>query len=94
MKYIMLEIPYTGGIRQKIPIIFPDQLVHEDVAEHMKLMIFRSMAKIAGPVSAGFIDLGSEIACHGDSETLRLHSLEDLDAGVIRTYDYLHGLSQ
>lgn len=70
MKYVMLED--TEG--RKIPIIFPDHLVHADVAMVMcKLINTRQKVRV-GPTSAGFISVGVDIQTHGESETLGLKS--------------------
>jgi len=90
MKYIMLRIVTAGEIIRELPIIFPDALVHADVAE--------AITKLPGlytatPVSAGSLSsLELETQCYGDSQTLDLKSRGDLDSGRICMLDYSHGI--
>jgi hypothetical protein len=78
MKYIMLED--TEG--RKIPIIFPEHLVHADMATMVRGLLARSQKAIAMPVGAGFIHLGTDISVSGESETLNLQS-RVIDAAYI-----------
>jgi hypothetical protein len=78
MKYIMLED--TNG--RKIPIIFPDHLVHADMAKAVGSVLARSQKALTMPVGAGFINLGTDISVSGESETLSLQSRE-IDAAYI-----------
>lgn len=89
MKYVMFEHDLEG-VTQKIPIIFPDRLVHADVAERMRHLLRRVHKIDAKPVSAGFVNLGL-ISCYGESETLGL-SARNEDGAIIETMDYLHGI--
>jgi hypothetical protein len=81
MKYVMLE----DSEGRKIPIIFPDALVHRDVAETFKLIITRTTkGRIKGLkfVSAGFVSVGTDVASFGESESMNLKSKET-DAAYI-----------
>jgi hypothetical protein len=77
-------------LEQRVPVIFPEFMVHHDVAE-----VFRYVLKVrhkfteVEPVSAGFFSVDSG-ECHGESETLALKASED-DGVTIRTYGYTHG---
>lgn len=70
MKYIVLKTPDGDA-----PILFPDSLVHSDVA-----------AKL-GPltvVSAGFVRWSAEgIRCYGHSASLRIGSRGAIDAALV-----------
>ena len=81
MKYIMFET--AEG--QKMPIIFPEQLTHCFVAGAMQLVFDTLDTKkdlrpkqllnflespTAAPVSAGFVSIGLDVECHGESESL------------------------
>lgn len=96
MKYVMIEIPAHGELpARRVPVIFPDLLVHADVAHAMELVVKSTL----GPrvrvkpktTSAGECRLDN-VLCHGSSETLGLESRERLDARCIEMYDYLHGI--
>ncbi|EIS9096196.1 hypothetical protein L1O59_005101 [Salmonella enterica] len=87
MKYIMLR---TGGkLKRDIPVIFPDLLVHKDVADAIKGMGSYSGFDGAYIISAGFCNVGVE--CFGESESCNAVS-RSIDDSVINTYDYTHGL--
>lgn len=91
MKYVILK-SVLAGQEQKIPIIFPNFLVHSDVAKYIAGNLIRQHGR---PVditvsSAGFINLG-DVACHGESETCKVKS-DPLDADVIQMHDYLFGI--
>lgn len=87
MKYIMMK-SQIGGITRKIPIIFPDILVHQDVAEAIRRL---PQMRMSEPDSAGFIQMHN-ISCHGESETLHI-TAKDEDSDIISTMDYLHGIA-
>lgn len=90
MKYIMFKTE-LGGEQQLIPVIFPNQLVHMLVAEAM----IPCLTKHGYPIklaSAGEVTIfGTEITCHGKSETLNLAANPN-DAAVIHNHDYVFGL--
>jgi len=70
MKYIMLET--DEGM--KLPILFPDVLVHANVAELMKrLTLFQLKVAKCEVVSAGFVNI-ADASVHGDSESLGVKS--------------------
>jgi hypothetical protein len=83
MKYVMFRVEGPGGPRL-VPIIFPDALVHIDVAKALYGVVDGM------PVSAGECNL-MVTSTHGGSTTLNMHANED-DALVISAHDYLHGL--
>ena len=90
MKYICFETT-LGGEKQKIPIIFPKQLVHALVAEALIPCLIKHGYQIE-PVSAGEVNIfGTEVTCYGKSETLKLHS-DPRDAAIIHNHDYCFGL--
>lgn len=91
MKYIILRL--DGKIPREVPVIFPDLLVHADVARTMTAMIKEDSSNTnitdVRVVSAGFCNTAVE--CHGKSETLNIAS-RDIDNTVINTVDYTFGL--
>lgn len=87
-KYIVLEVDRKEAGLQRLPIIFPDILVHADVAEAiMRLPNF--VQHKATVVSAG--DCSIEAQCSGHSETLNLNS-DAGDTDLINTFPYFHGI--
>lgn len=93
MKYVMFEVK-QGSITRKVPVVFPNQLVHSYVAATFKVALLRHWehAEVA-VVSAGTVDgmLGADITTSGNSESLGVQSSPD-DAQVIMSYDYAHGV--
>lgn len=92
MKYIILRL--EGKIPREVPVIFPNLLVHADVASAITNMIQAdtdTSTSITGirVVSAGFCD--TAVGCHGRSESLNITS-RDIDDAVINTVDYTFGL--
>ncbi|OCJ46351.1 hypothetical protein [Serratia sp. 14-2641] len=90
MKYIMLRV--DKPMAREIPIIFPDNLVHADVANAMRMLVAYPGMANATVVSAGYCNLNLSVECHGKSTTLNVSSRETDDNIVINTYDYTHGL--
>lgn len=90
MKYIMFSVD-IGGTKRKVPIIFPDTLVHSLVNAVMRpcLQEHFKKAKIEA-INAGEYNIATG-ETHGKSETLHLSADED-DGTVIACYDYLHGI--
>lgn len=95
MKYIVIEIK-AHGITREMPIIFPEALVHLDVANQMiALLRATNQGSRVRPISAGFLsslDAPGHLLCTGKSETLGLESREGIDARLIRMMDYMHGV--
>lgn len=92
MKYIMAEVR-QGSITRKVPLIFPNFLVHSEMARVFKHALFRHEVDEVKFVSAGEYGplFGAGLATMGKSETLGLASDPD-DAKVIEMYEYLHGV--
>ena len=88
-KYVMLKIR-LGEIDKMVPIIFPDFMIHEDIAKSAQLILkdfhnFDSTVSSAGDIQFEYP------LCSGKSETLNVKS-DPEDEETIRLYDYLHGL--
>lgn len=90
MKYVMFQ--KQGNVMViHTPIIFPDRLVHLDVANHM-CGIPGSPLFGHRPVSAGFFSsLGLSANVYGESESLKLAS-NPRDAEFITMSDYGGGM--
>lgn len=89
MKYIMLETQLQH-IRRRVPIIFPDFMVHEDIARLFHDFLIHRHEMFSNVISAGDIDLGL-VECSGRSETLKIESSPD-DNQTINSYDYFNGI--
>lgn len=70
MKYIIL----SSREGMKLPFIFPNQMIHRDMAAVMMAMTHRNMNTKTYPLSAGFVEIGLDTTVHGRSETLGLDS--------------------
>lgn len=81
MKYIML----TSDDGQHIPILFPDFMVHEDVAKAICRLMAQTSKTYITPTSAGFVSLG-DVVTHGESESIGVKSTE-IDAAYIEFGD-------
>lgn len=81
MKYIMLK-QTRGKVNYYYPIIFPNSLAHDDVADAMKKVIKGTEVHSAGEVSC--FDAGE---AHGQSSTLKKFA-DDNDTYRIRYADY------
>lgn len=95
MKYVMMGVKILGGDAAgtiiHVPIIFPDTLVHKDVARAVNSVLIRQFRhSVVTPVSAGKYDVYTQ-NCSGESETLGLKSSPE-DSRTIQTYAYCHGI--
>lgn len=89
-KYVMFEVEMDEHTRKMVPIIFPDFMIHEDIAK-TTVKLLKSTHKMDAKVfSAGDIQFEYPI-CSGRSSTLKIDS-DDEDRRIISTYDYFHGI--
>lgn len=90
-KYIMWE---ANGA--KVPVLFPNVLIHSDVADMMSVVIRDHVITSqrsnwsSQVISAGFISQLLVTGVHGKSETLELGSDEG-DRSIINTWPYTNG---
>jgi hypothetical protein len=90
MKYIMLDISKEDGLK-KIPIIFPDDLVHLDVARALIPAVRHTFHDKTVKVSSAGIVLELEGHCFGESETLKVKS-DPHDTLILNSYQFAHGI--
>lgn len=85
MKYIMAKV--RGN--KKVPLVFPDFLVHREMALTFKQALHRHGFDEVEFVSAGTVNfgIGGGFECSGFSESLKLYSNPE-DGRVIEMYDY------
>jgi hypothetical protein len=88
MKYIMFETYTPQGHVVHTPIMFPNYLVHAEVA---KEMMAHPQLKGANIHSAGFVRFHG-VECSGDSGTLNLKSDVPRDDITIANYDIHQGI--
>jgi len=91
MKYVMAEVK-RGSLVKKVPLVFPNELVHREMATVFKQALHRHGWDDVRFVSAGeLVMFGAGVECSGSSETMGL-TAQDGDARVIEMYDYMHGV--
>lgn len=74
MKYIVMKIEMRHGAFE-YAFIFPDDVVHAEMAQSVVAPLARMTGAMAKPVSAGFISMTTEgWRCFGKSESLHLES--------------------
>lgn len=89
MKYIVFR---SKKFARAFPVIFPDILVHADVADTIEMHMRCHHNTDIEVVSAGELNLfGQEINCSGHSETLGIKSREETDDDLISGFNYHHG---
>lgn len=89
-KYIMFENT-IGTTKFIFPVIFPDKMVHNEVAAVLRHCQPGWHKGGVVAVSAGMIDHVTVDGIHGSSETLKLDSNKE-DARTIDSYSYCHGI--
>lgn len=75
MKYVMFK-DRNGA---HYPIIFPEVLIHTEVARYTINLLGRDAKVFADPISAGFVNIGKDTKVYGRSETMDMES-RDIDA--------------
>lgn len=73
-----------GALVQRFPVIFPEFLIHVEVAT-----VIQAIDDSFTPVSAGSIN-STDMEVHGGSDTLNLISNPE-DSKTIRMFDYFYG---
>lgn len=92
MKYIVLKAELNNGLEQRIPIIFPNFLVHDHVAKYFAELLIREYKRQPEitVASAGEINFGP-VTCYGKSESCKVSS-DPGDDVLINMFDYTQGL--
>ncbi len=93
MKYVVVQVVRkvrnpdgtAGEETLELPVIFPKELVHKDMADMVNLAARREIDhwQSTKTVSAGFVNFDADIICHGRSESLGMDSRRDVDAKLI-----------
>jgi hypothetical protein len=93
MKYVVVELELGKGnekTTKRVPLIFPNDLIHADMARVLEHECIRTFGVKAKTVSAGTIDIDVE-SVSGESVSLGLKS-RGSDKQLIDMYDYFHGM--
>jgi hypothetical protein len=90
-KYVMFNNRMTGGTEFLLPVIFPDKLVHLDVAMRLRSIMPGWGHGGVSALSAGMIEHVRPVGLGGRSETLGVGAQPN-DNDVIATYSYRHGI--
>lgn len=93
-KYIVFEIETPSRIKMELPVIFPDKLVHADVAEALHRVLRKTFHHaMSKPLSAGAISMVRiPFGTEGESKTLKLKSRTEDDDVLIESFEYSHGI--
>lgn len=90
MKYIVIQKMIADDKFYEFPIIFPNALIHKDVAEAITRMKFLKNSFIA---AAGEFTLHGAVGCSGRSETIGVGSRKETDERLIILNDYGAGIN-
>lgn len=90
MKYIVFEHELTPGVKQEVPVIFPLDLPHADVAAVMQVLLKGPSKRV---VSAGEVIFDSAPRCFGNSTSLDKQSRGHVDGSLCYFHDIKHGLT-
>lgn len=90
-KYIMFENRMSEGTKFLFPVIFPDKMVHSEVAAALRHCQPGWHHGGVAAISAGMIEHITIDGLHGSSETLNLESNPE-DTATIESYSYAHGI--
>lgn len=86
MKYVVIQA-MVGSLVREIPVIFPNDLSHVDVAK--AIILGCKEVQCGVPISAGFINsFELDASTHGHSITLNLDARQE-DQELIRMCDYV-----
>jgi hypothetical protein len=92
MKYIIFRV-VDGGVERELPVLFPDALIHAQVAKVLTGLMADAHAHLESmprPIAAGQVRLDAVI-CTGESETLGLLSRGTKDKRLIENFDLNKG---
>ncbi len=90
MKYVVIQVPLGKELLREIPVIFPNEIVHLDIAKTLIAMC--PGFEKGKAVSAGFVNsMDIDAPLHGKSDSLKLIT-RDEDKSLVQMNDYLHGI--
>lgn len=89
MKYIMFEVD-IGTLTKKVPVVFPNELVHREVAGVLVPMLHKQFGSCRCISAGEFSPITGD--CSGRSSTMKLDSRGEEDSAIIIGCDYGAGL--
>jgi hypothetical protein len=89
VKYIIFRTTVAGAARE-VPVMFPQELVHRQVALRLERLIREIGDGDCAVVAAGTVRVDS-VVCTERSETLNVDSRGSKDKRLIESFDLLHG---
>lgn len=95
MKYIVIQLIFSIDNVRELPFVFPDVVVHKDMADSMVGILKAQFPSAAiKPVAAGFLSsmTFNEDCCNGKSISLHLNSRGKQDSRLLMGMDYFHGI--
>ena len=91
MKYVIVEaVKEDSELKCEVPIVFPNFMVHEDMAKALSKVLLDQHGFDSKPIAAGEYNIMSG-SCSGRSDTLNLESRGNVDEQVINLNDYGFG---
>lgn len=95
MKYVILQAK-IAGVDRVYPIIFPEALVHSEMAKQMQHMIGMEFGRVPSVRSAGFCHpSGGRFDGHSGSESLNIKgnsARSDDDLRILNMPDAMQGI--
>jgi hypothetical protein len=94
MKYITMQVSNKKGLRLAIPIVFPNILVHAQVAAVLKVLLNEQFpGHHVKALSAGEVNSADmHVEAHGESTSLKLKARPE-DTSLIIGNDYGAGFT-
>jgi hypothetical protein len=87
-KYVMFEVELVDRSVMHVPMIFPEIIIHADVAQRCSNIIMRRPVTV---VSAGYIERVQVTGLGGQSDSLGIASQMG-DTATIEGYHQRHGI--
>ena len=92
MKYIVIEVRFSNDHCLEVPFIFPEFIVHADMADRMKQYLASEYKDTTvTTIAGGFVnsmEVGSGIRPTGESTSAKVKSRGNKDKQLITMCDY------
>lgn len=89
MKYIVLARDLASGRRQELPFIFPEDVPHAEMLSLLNHLSWNAGVRV---VAAGEVTFDEPPRCSGRSHSLDRASRGQVDADLIRSHAFRHGI--
>lgn len=90
MKYIVARLSVGITLQYDWPIIFPDNLIHQEMARAVRPMLLQIATKVEWVAAGEYGPMNG--SCSGESKTLGLKSRGSVDEALIIGFDYNSGI--